>query len=124
MQEFASYTHQNANDAPFSARFLHNFGVNEFSKLAQSAAASVPPGAGWQAVLDTIEENLSSMAQIYALQNGSAQQRPQASPPNRAAAKAPTTVSNSLAQERASVVDEQADWGSLPFEERSARLFR
>lgn len=33
-------------------------------------------------------------------------------------------VSNTLAQQRSSVVDENEEWGRLSFEERSARLFR
>lgn len=121
--EFNSFVTENAASAPYSASFLKIHGGNEFYKLAHSAAASVPPGAGWQAVLDQIEENLSSMAPIYAPQGATAQQRPALPKPNPAAAKA-TTVSNSSAQGRASIVDEEANWASLPFAERSARLFR
>jgi hypothetical protein len=118
----AQFTSANSVTSPRSAAFLQKFGPNEFRKLATSAAASVPPGAGPQAILDNIEENLAALAVIYAPQGAPAKTSiPQ---PNPAAAKAMTTVSNTLAQQRASVVDEDAEWASLPFEERSARLFR
>lgn len=122
-QEFFRFTESNAATAPHSARFLSKFGPAEFHKVAVSAAAMVPPHAGAQAVLDQIEENLATLAAIYSGDAPGTQQRP-AHTPNPAAAKAPTTVSNTLAQQRAAVVDENADWASLPFEERSARLFR
>ncbi len=121
-REFIGYAQQNATDAPYAANFRSKFGPEQFATLAQSASASVPPGAGWQAVLDVIEENLSSMAQIYA-PPGADPQRSQAPPKQSpAAAKAPT-ISNSLAQERASVVDNDNDWGAISFEERSKRVF-
>lgn len=121
--EFMQFTSTNATTAPHSARFLEKFGPQEFQKVALSAAAMVPPHAGAQAVLDQIEENLATLAAIYSGATPAPQQRP-APTPNPAAAKAPTTVSNTLAQTRAAVVDEDANWSSLPFEERSARLFR
>ena len=121
--EFNQFTEANAASAPYASSFLKHHGGEEFYKLAKSAAASVPPGSGWQAVLDVIEENLSRMAPIYAPPGANSTGKP--APPNHpAAAKAPTTVSNTLAQGRATVVDEEADWGSLSFEERSARLWR
>ena len=124
VHQFTAYTQSNAADAPYASAFLREFGPDEFATVARSAAQSVPPNAGWQAVLDVIEDNLSGMAKIYAANPAAIQQRPQA--PSKqvpAAAKAPTTVSNSLAQERASVVDEDTNWGSLSFEERSAKVF-
>lgn len=127
--EFGGYVAANAAVAPHSAAFLREMGGQEFYKLALSAAAKLPANAGPQAVLDRIEEDIldnrdkaERLARIYAPQ--SATQQRQAPTPNPAAAKAMTTVSNTLAQQRASVVDEDAEWASLPFEERSARLFR
>lgn len=122
-QQFESFTQQNAATSPFAARLLAEIGSEQFARVASDAAARVPPGAGAQAVLDEIEEDMARLARVYQPQNA-AQQRPAPTLPNPAAAKAPTTVSNTLAQTRASVVDEDADWASLPFEERSARLFR
>lgn len=128
-QEFGAYVAANEVVAPRAAAFLREFGGKEFYQLALSAAAKLPEGAGAQAVLDRVEEDIVAneeraqrLARVYALQ-GATQQR-QAPTPNPAAAKAMTTVSNTLAQQRASVVDEDAEWASLPFEERSARLFR
>lgn len=64
------------------------------------------------------------LARIYSAGQAVSTAKPSVPPTNPAAARAPTTVSNTLAQTRASVVDEEAEWASLPFEERSARLFR
>lgn len=128
-QEFGSYVAANEVVAPRAAAFLREFGGQEFYTLALSAAAKLPEGAGAQAILDRVEEDIVAneeraqrLARVYA-PSGATQQRP-APTPNPAAAKAMTTVSNTLAQQRASVVDEDAEWASLPFEERSARLFR
>lgn len=124
-EQFYSFTRENAATSPYAARFLEKHGAEEFYKLAQRAAQDVPPHGGAQAILDEIEENLSAFGAIYSAQPAEPQRR-QASPtsPNPAAAQAPTTVSNTLAQQRTSVVDEDGDWAALPFEERSARLFR
>ena len=121
---FVQFTGQSGATAPHSARFLETFGPKEFHRLALSAAASVPPNAGAQAVLDQIEENLSLLARVYSGNAPAPQQRPAHPHPSLAAAKAPTTVSNTLAQQRAAVVDDDAKWASLSFEERSARVFR
>ncbi len=120
-QEFAAFTASNAVTSPYSAAFLQRKGAGEFKKLALSAAARVPPGAGAQAVLDHIEENLSLLAEIYAPPGAPAK----ASNPHPipGAAKPMTTVSNTLAQQRASVVDEDDSLSGLTFEERSARVF-
>lgn len=123
-QEFFEFTASNSESAPRSAAFLREFGPQEFHKVALAAAARVPPGGGAQAVLDQIEENLSMLARIYSAGQAVSTAKPSVPPTNPAAARAPTTVSNTLAQTRASVVDEEAEWASLPFEERSARLFR
>lgn len=123
-QEFFSFTKDNAPASPYAAAFLERHGGDEFYKLALQAAQQVPPGAGWQPILDVIEENLSSLAPIYApAPTTKANGKGQAPPPNRSAAAKATTVTNSLAQERASVVEE-SDWSDLPFEERVARMKR
>lgn len=124
-EQFYAFTHENAASAPTAARFLEKFGAKEFHPLALRAVQALPPGCGPQAVLDEIEEQLSQLGAIYPAQPVANQQRRQASPltTNTAAAQAPTHVTNSLAQQRSSVVDEDKDWASLSFEERSARVF-
>jgi hypothetical protein len=124
-REFFAFTSENAATSPHSARFLQEYGPDEFVKLARRAVQSVPAHGGAQAILDEIEENLTAFGRMYAPQTGASTQRRQASPPQApAAAQAPTTISNTLAQQRSSVVDEDSEWAALPFEERSARLFR
>lgn len=121
--QFFAFTRENAQTAPYSARFLEKHGPEQFHQLVRSAAQVVPEHAGPQAVLDEIEEKLTQLGSIYQAQ--SAPNRQVANTPSRpAAVQAPTHVTNTLAQQRSSVVDEDTDWGSLPFEERSARLWR
>lgn len=120
--QFFAFTSENSASAPYSSRFLAEHGEEQYLKLAQRAVQDVPAHGGAQAILDEIEENLAQLSRVYAPQG--APQRPRAAPVTNAAAQAPTTVSNSLAQQRSSVVDEDADWANLPFEERSSRLFR
>ncbi len=122
-EQFHAFTRENTATSPYASRFLELHGPEEYARIATAAAGNVPEGAGAQAILDEVEDRLARLAQIYAPQ-GAPQQRAAPTYPNPAAAKAPTTVSNTLAQTRASVVDEDADWAALPFEERSARLFR
>lgn len=124
-----NFTQGAAAQAPHSARFLEVHGADEFLKIANEAFGGVPKGHGWeQHVLDQIEEQLTSLAKIFAppAPTGQQHQQRQAPPiPHRGAAQPMTTVSNTLAQGRASVVaDEEADWAALPYEERAARLFR
>jgi hypothetical protein len=124
-RQFFSFTQENAATSPLSARFLAKHGADEYYRLAQSAVQNVPAHAGPQAILDEIEEQLTALGQIYQPEQGTPQRRPATAPqPNPAAAQAPTHVSNSLAQQRSSVIDEETEWAALPFEERSARLFR
>lgn len=120
--QFNAFTRENAQVAPYSARFLEKHGPEQFYKLVRSAAQAVPEHAGPQAILDEIEENLTQLGAIY--QAESAPKRQVANTPPRAAVQAPTHVTNTLAQQRSSVVDEDTDWASLTLEERSARLFR
>jgi hypothetical protein len=125
-EQFNAFTLENAATSPYSARFLERHGPEQFYRLVRSAAQAVPEHAGPQAILDEIEENLTQLGSIYQAAPAAAPQRRQAnlSPTNQAAAKAPTHVTNTLAQQRSSVVDEDTDWAALTFEERSARLFR
>jgi hypothetical protein len=111
-REFVSAVTPDA--APRASAFLSTFGEGEFLKVAYSAAASLPQGAGHQALLDEIEETLDKFASAFT-SNGKQNQTP-----THAAAKA-TTVSNSVAQQRASVLEED-DFASLPFEERVRRV--
>lgn len=105
------------DESPHAATFIRAFGQGEFLKVAESAANGLPAGAGRQALLDTIEENLSMLVNAFA--PPSAPKQP-TTPFVPAAAKA-TTVSNAHAQTRASVVEDD-DFASLPFDERVARL--
>lgn len=121
--EFASFTEQQANTSPLASRFLQTYGHDEFKSLATGIVGKLPHGAGYQDLLDAIEDQLSPLSKMFSPATGAPQQRQAPHLPNHAAAKAPTTVSNQLAQGRASVVDEERDWASLPFEERSRRAF-
>lgn len=119
-QEFFEFTAQNATSAPYASSFLKTR-PQEFYKLALSAARRLPEGAGAQAILDQVEEDLTLLAPIFGSQPSNAKHNP---PPSPAAAKAITTVSNALAQERASVVDDSVDLASLSFEDRLERVKR
>ncbi|HRI17861.1 MAG TPA: phosphoenolpyruvate synthase [Burkholderiaceae bacterium] len=119
------FTQQAAAQAPYASAFLREHGEQEFLALANNLYAEVPKGPGWeQHVLDAIEDRFAALAKVFSPQSGSTQQRQAPPPPNPGAAKPMTTVSNTLAQSRASVVDEETDWAALPYEERAARLFR
>lgn len=120
--QFFAFTQQNAASAPLAHRFLEAHGHDEFLKLALSAAQYVPEHAGPQAILDEVEERLTALVSPYTT---ASPQRTPATPssPHLAPAKAPTNVSNTLAQQRSSVVDESADFARLSLEERASRLF-
>jgi hypothetical protein len=111
--------------APLAARLLAT-NEQEFMQMAEIAAGSVP-GMGPQALLDAVEELLDGdvrqSAQTYAALFGSPSQQPAPSKPTNRAAAMANTVSNSLAQERASLVEEE-NLARLPIEERAARLIR
>lgn len=121
-REFFDFTSQNASSAPYASAFL-KARPNEFYRLALSAARQLPAGAGPQAILDQVEENLSLLAPVFGTTSTPSNGK-HALPPHPAAAKAPTTVSNALAQERASVVDDSVDLASLSFEDRLERVKR
>lgn len=115
--EFFQFTTANAASSPRAAAFLDKFGGGEFYKLAARASGQVPEGAGPQAVLDVIEENLTQLAVIYGQEANPSS--PKATP-SRAAAKA-NVVTNALAGQRSTVVEEE-DFASLPFDERVRRV--
>lgn len=119
------FTERAAAQAPHSSAFLKSFGPEEFLKLANSASPTVPSGPGWeQHVLDSVEDMLTHLGKIYGQPQAAAPQQRQApTPPHPGAAKPMSTVSNTLAQGRASVVSDDTDWAALPFEERARRVF-
>lgn len=124
-ESMLGFAQQNTTQAPYAAAFLREHGEQEFLELANGLYAGVPKGPGWeQHVLDAIEDRFAALAKMFQPQSGTNQQRQAPPPPNPGAAKPMTTVSNTLAQTRASVVDEETDWAALPYEERAARLFR
>lgn len=119
---FCAFAQSNAATSPLATRFLERHGVEQFIKVAEGAAEALPRGAGPQALLDEIEERLNHVAATF---QGQPAQRTQANPPrpNPAAAQAPTHVTNTLAQQRSSVVDEDAQLRGLTLEERAALIF-
>ncbi len=124
-RSFVSMVKQSADRAPLAASLLA-VSEDEFMQMAEIAAATVP-GMGPQALLDAVEELLDGdvrqSAQTYAALYGSPSQQPAPSKPTNRAAAMANTVSNSLAQERASLVEEE-NLARLPIEERAARLIR
>lgn len=116
--ELMEITKTQAEHSPLSARYLDKRGPDAFYALASAAAQMLPPGSGFQAVLDQIEENLNAFRDVYVSDTTS---KPSAAPTKKTAAAKANTVSAQLAQERASVVDEE-DWASLSLEERAARM--
>lgn len=124
--ELHAFVQENAAVAPLTARFVAAKGLQGLYEAALSVAQRLPEGAGPQAVLDELEESLVAGQRDYAAIYGNqpTQRQPAFSPPpNQAAAKAPMNVSNTLAQQRSSVVDEQTDFAKLPYAERASRVF-
>lgn len=126
--ELHAFVQENAAHAPLTARFVAAKGLQGLYEAALSVAQRLPAGAGPQAVLDELEESLIAgqrdYASIYGNPVTNTQRQPAFTPPqHQAAAKAPTHVSNTLAQQRSSVVDEQADFARLPYSERANRVF-
>jgi hypothetical protein len=126
-QQLAAFTAENAATSPYAASFLQAYGPEEFRKVVEAVLPNVV-GGGAQAVLDDVEDLLLSRhKQLTAWNPGAspANQRPQATIPrtNHAAAQAPTHVTNTLAQQRSSVVDEAAELAKMSLEERAAIAF-
>lgn len=126
--QFLGYVGKSAERAPLAAKFLERHGATEFLKVAENAGASLPEHAGPDAVLDAIESFLDGDAREYAQQLAELygivppSKDKQLTPPKSAAAKA-KTVSNANAQERASVVQDDA-FAKLSFEERVEAIKR
>jgi hypothetical protein len=108
-----------ARTSPLAAAFLEKRGEEAFVELATAIANAMPPHSGLQAVLDMVEHNLEQLAEVFR----SSTETKQPSQP-RAAAKAATTVTNSIASRRSTIADEDAEFAALPLEERLALLKR
>lgn len=123
--ELHAFVQENAALAPLTARYVAAKGIQGLYEAALSVAQRLPEGAGPQAVLDELEESLIAGQRDYASIYGNQPTQRQPAPPlpYQAAAKAPMHVSNTLAQQRSSVVDEQADFARLPYAERASRVF-
>lgn len=122
--QFQTFAAQNAATSPLAARFLAQHGPEEFHALTLGAASALTPNAGPQALLDEIEDRLTELGRLYANPAPAGQQRtPANSPRIGTAAQAPTHVTNTLAQQRTSVVDEAAALENMSLEERAALLF-
>lgn len=129
---FLGFVQQNAQRAPLASRLLQQ-DQEEFMAIASIAGERVPEGAGPEALLLAVEDALDTevrgIAQKYGglfqalTQPTNTSQTTAPTPPSHAAAKA-NTVTNSLAQGRTAIVDEESDWAALPFEERLARMRR
>lgn len=120
-REFFQYTESNSATAPYAAAFLKVRGHDEFYALAARVAQSLPQGGGWQPVLDVIEQHLADHAQIFAAPERPSTGKAGRNSPTAAAKATSRTLSNSLAQERASVAEPE-DFASLPFDERVQRI--
>lgn len=124
-EEFITYAGTASQRAPLAAKLLAH-DRNEFLQLATIAAEGVPPGAGRDALLDKLEDLLDGdvrgVAQKYAAIYGPLP-TPSPAPQTRPGAVQPTTVSNSLAQGRTTLVEEE-DFARLPLEERARRIIR
>ncbi len=124
-EQFIGHVTANAQRAPLAARLLEHDRA-EFMQMAHIAVERIPNGAGADALLDAVEDMLDrdvrAVATKYSAIYG---QQPSPSPAKqpRPGAVQPRTVSNSLAQERGSLVDED-DLSKLPVEERARRLIR
>lgn len=124
-EAFLGFVAASAERSPMAAKLLET-DPEEFMQMASIAAEGVA-GLGPEALLDAVEELLDGptrqVAQKYAALYGlTSQPAAPTQPTTRAAAQA-NTVSNSLAQQRASIVEEE-DFAKLPLEERAARLIR
>jgi hypothetical protein len=124
-RQWLGWVAQSGERAPLAAKLLQQ-SEKEFLEIATVAAPSVA-GLGPEALLDAVEEMLDGpareVAQTWATIYGITSQQPALNQPTTRGAAKPTTVSNSLAQDRASLVEGDEDW-RLPLEERAARAIR
>jgi hypothetical protein len=118
-RQFTQFTESNADSAPYVANLMSK-NPDAFVSYANEIANTLPPGSGYQAVLDKMEENLHGFASLL----GSPVQSGQKSPSRKIA---PGGITNRQAAERASVpVDDDAFRAKLASletaEERAAFL--
>lgn len=119
-----NFAQASAAQAPHAARFLESYGEERFIQMALTAMPDKSFRPGWeQHTLDAIENHLADFSKIYAAPAAAPQQRQALPTPPNGAAKPMTTVSNTLASSRASVVPDEVDLSSLPFEERLRLTF-
>lgn len=122
--ECLAFTKENAAISPYAAR-LAEADPQGFIAMAEQKASGLPPGSGFQPVLDLIEEDLTKygpqLAAIFGVQAPASSKAK--APPSRAAAQA-NTVSNRDATARTTVVDGEEDLSSLTLEERAERLVK
>ncbi len=112
-------------DAPHAARLMAKR-PKDFFAMVDTAATQIlsrNPAATWDDVIQNVNKELHDFHSDLQEEAASpaAPSIPEKTGKNSAAAKAPTTVSNSAASERSVILDEDAKWESLPFAERVKR---
>ncbi len=121
--ERAFVTHiTESKTAPLTAKFREKAGHEQFMKVVLSAAKTLPPGSGYQALADKVEDQFEQLAALYAAPpepTPTAPSNGKKSPPS-AAAKA-TTLTNALASARTDIVEEE-DLSALTYDQRVARV--
>lgn len=132
--QLADFTMQNASTAPYTASFIKTAGADKFRKTVEHVIEQgLVVGGGPQAVIDAVEDFLiaehGTLRQQLEAWNPTAAAGPQRTQANQprslgTATQAPTHVTNSLAQQRSSVVDEEAALQDMPYEERASFIFR
>ncbi len=127
-KDFSQRVLDNKAEAPLAARFMERR-PKDFFEMADSTATRLMAAAeaegrtaSWDDVIRSINKDLSDFRSVVD-EDAAAPVAPstQKTGKNSAAAKAPTTVSNSAASERSVILDEDAKWESLPFDERVKR---
>jgi hypothetical protein len=98
--QFAQFTQQNAADAPHVARLMQA-DSNAFVSFANEIANTLPPGSGYQAVLDKMEENLHGFAALLGTTGQHVSGSDKAT--NRKTTASAGGITNRQATERASV---------------------
>jgi hypothetical protein len=131
--QLADFTSQNAATAPYTASFIKTAGADKFRKTVEHVLEQgLVVGGGPQAVVDAVEDFLiaehSALRQQLDAWNPTAAAGPQRTQANQprslgTATQAPTHVTNSLAQQRSSVVNEEADLEAMPYQERASFIF-
>lgn len=119
-QELISFTKESARVAPLSHAFLDRHGEQQYVTLALNVAQALPPGCGLDKVHEAIEQTLEAMQ----LASPSPAPSIGKNKPTRPPADKGKTVSNALASQRVTVVEDDEDWADLPYNERLERLKR